>query len=131
MRRTRAAPRGGEMQQMEGSYGIPYGILRVFSAPRGGEMQQMEGSYGTLRVFSPHLERAVLAHRRSPLEPSRRRDCHSAAPPLPLVGVPIAMEMGCQSNDSLADGYSSQVLDGAVDSSSRSVCEAPSCTFCS
>ena len=35
---------------------------------------------------------------------SRRRDCHSAAPPPPLVGVSIWMERGCQSNDSLADG---------------------------
>ena len=36
--------------------------------------------------------------------PSRRRECHSAAPPLPLVGVSIVMERGCQQNDSLADG---------------------------
>ena len=27
------------------------------------------------------------------------------APPLPLVGVSIGMERGCQQNDSLADGY--------------------------
>ena len=37
-------------------------------------------------------------------ETSRRRDCHSAAPPLPLVGVSIGMNRGCRQNDSLADG---------------------------
>ena len=36
------------------------------------------------------------------LQVSRRRDCHSAAPPLPLVGVSIWMESGCHFNDSLA-----------------------------
>ena len=35
---------------------------------------------------------------------SRRRDCHSAAPPLLSVGVSIGMERGCQQNDNLADG---------------------------
>ena len=40
-----------------------------------------------------------------PAPASRRRDCHSAAPhPLPLLGVSIGMERGCQQNDSLADG---------------------------
>ena len=35
---------------------------------------------------------------------SRRRDCHSAAPPLPLVGVSIGNGRGCQQNDCLAHG---------------------------
>ena len=35
---------------------------------------------------------------------SRRRDCHSAAPPSTFRGAPIQMERGCQQNDSLADG---------------------------
>ena len=34
---------------------------------------------------------------------SRRRDCHSAAPPLPLLGVSIETMRECQQNDSLAD----------------------------
>ena len=38
-------------------------------------------------------------------QPSRRREfCHSAAPPLPLVGASIAMERERQLNDSLANG---------------------------
>ena len=40
---------------------------------------------------------------------SRRGDCHSAAPPLPLVGVSIWMKRGCQQNDrTLADGSRQQ-----------------------
>ena len=35
---------------------------------------------------------------------SRRRDCHSAPSPLPLVGVSIWIQRGCHQNDSLADG---------------------------
>ena len=36
---------------------------------------------------------------------SRRRDYHSAAPPLiPVAGVSIGMERECQQSDSLADG---------------------------
>ena len=35
---------------------------------------------------------------------SRRRDCHSAAPTLPLAGVSTGKEMGCQQGNSLADG---------------------------
>ena len=35
---------------------------------------------------------------------SCRRDCHSAAPPLPLVGVSIWMERDRPQNDSLANG---------------------------
>ena len=35
---------------------------------------------------------------------SHQRDCHSAAPPLPSVGVSIGMERGCHQNYSLADG---------------------------
>ena len=31
-------------------------------------------------------------------------------PPLPLLGVSIAMERGCQQNDSLADGYTRSVF---------------------
>ena len=31
-----------------------------------------------------------------PVSSRRRRDCHSAAPPLPLVGVSIGMKRGCQ-----------------------------------
>ena len=43
---------------------------------------------------------------RQPLRepPSHWRDCHSDAPPLPLVGVSIGMERARQQNDSLADG---------------------------
>ena len=37
-------------------------------------------------------------------ERSRRRDCHSAAPSLPSVGVSIRMERERQQNDSLANG---------------------------
>ena len=40
------------------------------------------------------------------LPPSRRRDCHSAAPPLHLVGVSIVMERRCQQKDSLVRGCS-------------------------
>ena len=35
---------------------------------------------------------------------SRRRDCHSAAPPLPFAGVSIVMERERQQNDSLVNG---------------------------
>ena len=35
---------------------------------------------------------------------SRRQDCHSADPPLPLVGVSIWIKRRCHQNDSLADG---------------------------
>ena len=36
--------------------------------------------------------------------PSRRRECHFAAPPLPSAGVSIGMEREGQQNDSIADG---------------------------
>ena len=39
------------------------------------------------------------------LWPSRRRDCHSMAPPVNLLGVSIGINRGCQWHDSLADGY--------------------------
>ena len=35
---------------------------------------------------------------------SRRRVCHLMAPPVPLLGVSIGKNRGCQQNDSLADG---------------------------
>ena len=46
---------------------------------------------------------------------SRRRRRHSAAPPLPLAGVSIRMERGCQQNDrTLADGCRLRPVDPAL-----------------
>ena len=58
----------------------------------------------------PNLATAAApGHRpnRAGRQPSRPRDCQSAAPPSPLVGVSIEMKRGHQQNDSLADGYAS------------------------
>ena len=66
---------------------------------------------------------ASMAHRaaqrtgrRPRPEISRRRDCYSAAPPLPLVGVSIWVWRGCQQNGSLIDGY----LEGLAEPHGRS-----------
>ena len=76
--------------------------------------------------LSPQL-RAAVSH---PSLSSRRRDCHSAAPHLPLAGASIRMERGCHQNDrSLADGYLSEFLSCLQIHRTRtgSCCSPPRC----
>ena len=55
-------------------------------------------------VFNAPLSRELGVVAASAGTRCRRRNCHSAAPPLPLVGESTGMDGGGQRDDSLADG---------------------------
>ena len=76
--------------------------------PVGQPLPPPEGLAGRQAEAQTELRRRNVQRPPARLA-GRRRDCHSAAPPLPLVGVSIGMERVCQQNDrSLADGGTDQ-----------------------
>ena len=86
---------------------------RLRSSPRSGQCSA-SGSVGRRRpaMGARRCRRSAggratrcAGYIRSSIAFSRRRDCHSAAPPSPSVRCCIGVERGRQQNDSLADGY--------------------------
>ena len=87
-----------------GDYAGPGGITTnsLDEMVQAGIKELIEQEFG-VADGDPSLQRNAMDKRVNG-DYSRRRDCRSAAPPSPLVGVSVVMERGCQQNDSLADG---------------------------
>jgi hypothetical protein len=106
--------------QRHGSHGLRPELLRESEkdaklAQKLGQIQPFScipsGMHGPTCIFWANLTPFLLKSNGdgnyfypSPGRMSRRRDCHPAATPLPVLDVPIGIERGCHQNHSLADG---------------------------